>query len=289
MKGREHLIWALMAYSLAIFFYSVVLDFRNLKWIWYLLFIIQLFLSIVFNDYANLINTRNEIQNKNRKKGSPRIKLTDKEKWMIDFCRIMTYILLVLTMTFTGVFSMPMADTSLTLMLGYMTAFFGGAFPDFDSFINIKFHRDPFTHSGILAVSVCVTALLICPYSYISVLIPFIGFLLGVTSHLVADNLKSDATLADALFGLFKEKGAPGDIRKIVENRERHWLGYHYISCLFLAILMLMRIAAAGIMNWKSLPEKTLNSPGGLFLLGFWGLYLILSGIFYLAWKKKKE
>ncbi|MHA1699096.1 MAG: hypothetical protein ACTSWN_09685 [Promethearchaeota archaeon] len=76
-----------------------------------------------------------------------------------------SYTLLVGTMLFTGIFSMSMSSSSLYLILGYVTAFFGGTFPDVDLMLSIKIHHHPITHSALIPMAIASLALFICPLS----------------------------------------------------------------------------------------------------------------------------
>ncbi|MHA1681806.1 MAG: hypothetical protein ACTSUE_12420 [Promethearchaeota archaeon] len=286
MNGKEHMYWSLASYSVIMFIYSTVMDFKDLKWIWYVVMIFLVVCSILLNDYANYIYSSIKRINKDLE-GEIRVELSKKERKKMNTTKMVSYGLLFLTMTYAGIVAMPASGSSLFILLGYMTAYFGGVFPDFDSSISVTYHRHPSIHSGIFPLVIGMLAIFICPVASFSLMIPYAGFLIGVTSHLIADNLKSNATLADVFVGLANEKGAPGDIRQIREDRERAWLFLHYAFLIVTILLMFMRKDGVAFMNfpdvWTSGVVNITLVPG--ILLGFTGIYYLVTIIAFQCWK----
>ncbi len=290
MNKREHFFWSLTFYSLSIFLYSVILDFRDLSTRWYIILFIIVLFSILFNDWANFLISRMKSINKKRGENVNKIKLTDDDKRRILKLRISAYTLLFFTVVFTGVASMPMTDSSISLIVGYMTAISGGSFPDLDTIPHdTKYHRNPFTHSGMFVVPIGLISTLILPVIFLKVLtIPILAYMIGVTSHLVCDNFNSNGTLSDAFVGLLTIKGAPGDIRGIRTNRERQWLLYHYAFLIFFILLGFMRMDLRGFMDYDPIwnGSTIILSPIPIIIFIITGMYLLVGYLLYRAWGK---
>lgn len=291
MQGREHFFWSLSAYSVSIFAFTVVTGARDLNWKWYLILFMLLFVSMVLNELGNWIKSHNKKLNKNRGKGVDKIPITRLQRNEKMLLHLWAYFILLVTMIYTGIVSMPASGgSSLFLLIGYMTAVFGGEFPDKDFYLfRAGGHRNPVTHSGMIFMSIGVIAILVCPIEFLPLMFPVSSLLLGSATHLICDQFKSNQMLSDAFAGIVKFKSSPGDIRGIKSDKERQWLAYHSVWLLSFSVIALLRIGRYWFMDYMPIWNGTniLMSPVPWMMVASLLVYYVVSMIMIATWRKK--
>ena len=306
MKSREHVFWALMAFAVSMFIFSISFDYKHVGALTWLGLFVPIVLSILANEIANMIEfkrTEDERVRKSksvddqREKTDPVIKSQRSLAGTVESrCRILTYIFLGLVLVVCTYVAVPSTDNPAFLVAAYLCTVTGGTFPDFlDSTIpgTMEFHRDPGTHSAIFAGALGIGMMVIIPHDYVSLNLLFIAFVMGNMTHLVADNVESDSTLADLIKRPMKWIESPGDIRHIRENRERDWL---LLQAIFSAVVLFFQFTRYQVYAWMdeimvydfdtgSFSFSTIS----LVVLGITGACYLAAVIAYIAWRDVKK
>jgi len=301
MIFREHLYWSLIAFSLSMVIFTAIFDYRHVGLLSYVFMIGVFVMSIIPNEYANALydreqKARKESEHKKRAKDDvveqTVVRSTSKTQVV---CRLITYSLLAVLVTFCFWVSSPATDNPFFLVAGIIGAAFGQHIPDLDNDVvdDMRFHRNPITHSGIPIAIIVLLALLMIPDDYVSLQLLMIGIALGVASHLFADHVETHSTLVELLIQRPKWSQCPGDIRHIREDRQRDWLTFHGFILIFYVILLFARFQLAAVMeypifmdgdNFAIVPFTDMS----FFIVAFTIVYYLLSLVFLVAWRKKK-
>jgi hypothetical protein len=280
--------------------FTVALDYRHIG-IWsYIAIIGLLVISSIFNEIGNVFFERDE-QQKRRSKGTTKAKKTVNENGPVELpstqkiqgmCRIASYIFLGVFVSLCFWVASPASDHPLFIATGIGGSFIGQLVPDLDKYIvdgDMRYHRNAITHSGLTVSFIVLIALLTIPDEYVSLDLFFIGLVLGVASHLFADNVESKSTLSQLFVDRARWKECPGDIRGIREDRERAWIDMHGAVMVLTAILLFARFQLASAMSypifwdgWELVFVPLV--PTSLFLVVFTIVYYILSIVLRIAW-----
>ncbi len=295
MNGREHMFWSLVAFSLGMFIFTNFMNYRNATQLVYILMIALLAFVILNNEYGNALVEKAEKAKRNKEDLDEHKKSKDAKRIVVT--RLSAWFWLCVFIAFGAWFSAPSTDNPFFLVAGYVGAFFGGREPDLDKDIvdgDMRFHRNPITHSGIIVMPIAIFGLLTLEDDYISLLLVAIGIMLGVASHLFADNIESNSTFSQVFIDFQHFKQCPGDIRHVRENRQRAWLNFHGIALVFITILLFARFQLAPLMEYPIFWDGwnyvgTALVPMTEFILVFALVYYIASFLMLVAWRKKKE
>ncbi|MHA1898098.1 MAG: hypothetical protein ACTSU2_11955 [Promethearchaeota archaeon] len=134
------------------------------------------------------------------------------------------------------------------IIMGYLMAFVGAAFPDLDLWISMGSHRSPITHSAFLPSIIVFYFLFFfdpTPTDAETFFI-FTGFIVGYASHLIFDLYKKGTLFVSAIKKtLMGEDYVPGDIRKLPSSLERFYLVYAGSFLIGLLVLSMLRISAS--------------------------------------------
>jgi hypothetical protein len=297
MHAREHMYWSFVMYSIVMYIYTSIIGVRDLDWGWHAILLVLLVISVVLNDLSNVIYSRLKKINANRSTGEDgkkvkKQKATRKERLTSISLRLSSYSFLFLVTAFTSYVAMPITDTSIIIVVGYMTALCGAWVPDFDTMLaDISFHRHPLTHSAMFYTPVALWAILVCPVQFTWVLIAIVAFLIGGASHMLCDQFKSGETLDDAFFGFFTFKTSPGNIREIRSDRERHWLFIQLGFFVFWILISWFRVNLSSFMTYVPVWDGTTVTMSTVptILISIAGAYYGFMLMLFLAWPEKKK
>jgi hypothetical protein len=310
MQGREHCYWALMAFSIFIFAFSVQQGYYDPgNFTWFAL-VATISASMIFNEIANTVSLRKKRDDASNKKKSsddqldkddPNYKALRSQTNLLEtVLRVITYITLGLVIIVSVYVGIKGADHAYYVVFAYFCTAFGAIFPDFlDSTIpgDMRFHRDPWTHSTAIASLVAAGCLLTVDYYYVSLNLFAIAFLLGNTAHLLCDNFESGGTFSDAFVNPIKWRECPGDIRKIREDRERAWLNSQafmaFVLIAFLSIRYGMASADDGIMAEIVIYDVETStfsfSTVAIIVLSIIGACYLFTIVSFVAWIDRKK
>jgi succinate dehydrogenase/fumarate reductase cytochrome b subunit len=300
MNGREHLYWALMSFSISIFAFTIIFNYRDVGLIIYVALLVFIIISAILNEIANFIVSRVKKINRarNKEEGGKEIKIEPGESKNVNYLRAASYLFLGFLIILVIYVAIPASDIPAFIIAGYGGAFWGAFLPDLDkTIVDIRYHRNPVTHSGMIVFAIGIYALLAIPDEYISLMLFFIGLVMGTAAHVFCDNIESEGTLADVFTG-FKWKECPGDIRMIREEYERSWLFFHGISLVILIVLMFFKFNLEPFMAYPVIWDGTsfVTTPVSDAILGFAIVYYVASFAMFIGWsswitmigKKKK-
>ena len=249
MNGREHVFWSIAVFSTITFVNTAVLDYLDLRWYWYVLLAILMIASFILNDASNALAM---IYKASRKEAGTDVVVPGKKtkKRLVLATRAAAYFIILGTAGYSSIVSMPSVPTFLFVIVGYLAAVAGGIFPDFDVYVGIQYHRDPFMHSSLIPVVAGTWAILVCPIIYLPLMIPVSGFLAGYTTHLFADHFPSNSTFADGISRWIKKQKAPGNIRHVKSNKQNAWLFVNYVMIIPVIFFALGRMNLDGFLKF---------------------------------------
>jgi uncharacterized Tic20 family protein len=138
MNGREHMFWSLAAFSIAMFVFTDVMNYRNASQLNYIAVIVIFVLMIIVNELGNI--SVEKIKKMERKKEQIDDQKKSEMNLYIVITRIFAYLLLGAFVVFTAWFSAPSTDNPFFLVAGYAGAFLGGRIPDFDKDVTDGYH-----------------------------------------------------------------------------------------------------------------------------------------------------
>lgn len=306
MKGREHIYWSLMGFSVFIFVFSVQQGYYDPgNFIWFAL-IVTIVASIIFNEVSNVVagnKKKREIVSKTSKvdKIDPSEKAVRSGMNLLEtILRLITYVTLGLVIIVCVYVGIKAADHAFFVIWSYICAAFGGIFPDFlDSTIpdDMRFHRDPLTHSTAIVSAIVVCCLITVDFGFVSLNLFAIAFLLGNTIHLLCDNFESGSTLADAFIDPIHWKECPGDIRKITEEHERSWLNSQVVIAFILLAFISLRYGMtsvddgimSGIVIYDSILGVFTFSTISIIVLSIIGLCYVFTIVSFIAWSREPK
>ena len=298
MIFREHLYWSMVSFSLGISVFSVALDYRNIGAWSYLVMACTFGLSAIFNEMGNVIDEKNEkikrdlkIRDSNLPKNPDVKEHSGSRKY-----RLVAYLFLSAFCVYCFWIGTPASDHPLFIAAGYGGAFIGAFAPDLDKVPaeDMKYHRNPVSHSSIVTCSIATFALLTLPDYYISLDLFVIGIVLGNSSHLFADNFESKATLSQLFVDKARWGECPGDIRVIKEDKERAWINIHGAAGVFFTLLLYARFQLAQLMayplfwdGWEvvAAPLNTVSAT----IVSIFIAYVALSFVALHAWRDDKK
>lgn len=297
MHGREHIFWAILGFSIFIFAFSVQQGYYDPgNFTWFAL-IVTIVATMAMNELTNVVSLKNQPIDK--KSTDPSIKVTRSTMNLLETgLRIITYVCLgfvVIVCTFVGAKG---ADDPFYIIWAYIVAMFSGLLPDFlDSTIpgDMRFHRDPWTHSTVFASAAAGSCLLFVHYDNISLNLFAIAFLLGNTAHLLCDNIESKSTLIAAFKNPLHWRECPGDIRKIDERYERAWLNSQAVMAFVLFVFISLRYGMtsaddgfmAGIVVYDGISGSFVFTTTNIMVLSVLGLCYILTIVSFVVWQKR--
>ncbi len=310
MHGREHMYWALMAFSIFVFAFAVQQGYYDPGGFTWFAWVVTIAASVVCNELSNVIASRLKKEKELEKKKSTDDK-HDKNDASIKnmrsgmnllgtIFRIVTYAILGLFIIVCTYVGMNGADHVYFIIFAYMTAAFGAIFPDLiDSTIpnDMRFHRDPWAHSTVIASAVALGCLITVRYEFVSLNLFSIAFLLGNAAHLLCDNFESGGTLSDAFTSPMHWMECPGDIRHIEERYERAWLNtqaaFAFILLSFIAYRYGMTSEFDGFMASIAIYDPATQSftfsTIAIAVISIVATCYAITFILYHAWKKKPK
>jgi hypothetical protein len=223
-------------------------------------------------------------------------KLSPLESKVVSRLRILSFAFLCLIIFFVCYTSIPAVQDPSDLFIAYSMCAFGGRFPDFDRDVpdSMEFHRNPVTHSGMYGVPAGMIAIIMIANDFISTskVLFFIAFIVGIASHLIADNVESESSLLDILRAIKNREKCPGDIRHICEVRERHWLWLHTFSLIAMLALLFSRYEmvpfTTSFLSYDNYTYDFTMTVQAWMLLGFVIIYHVISVIAFIAWNDKR-
>ncbi|HME51278.1 MAG TPA: metal-dependent hydrolase [Candidatus Lokiarchaeia archaeon] len=290
--------WSVVYFSIGMFIFSRALDYSNVGIPVYLFLAIILGITLICNEWGNSIDEKLAKTKREKGETTTEIVLSKEDATRVIRLRLTTYAFLLVFVACCVYVAAPATDNPYFLVAGYAGAFLGGRMPDFDKDIvddDMRFHRNPITHSGILVMPLAVLALLTVEKTFVSLDLVAIGLMLGVASHCLADNFETKSTLIQIIVDFEHFKKCPGDIRHIKETRQRAWINFHGVILLFTAILLYLRFELVSYMTadpvtWNG-ASYTVNliTPMTMFIIFFAIVYYVLSFVFLVAWRKGPE
>lgn len=298
MNGREHMYWSVVFFSIGMFVFSRALDYSDVGLPVYLLVAIILAITLICNEWGNSIDEKLAKTKREKGETTAEIVMSKEDATRVIRLRLTTYAFLLAFVACCVYVAAPATDNPYFLVAGYAGAFLGGRMPDFDKDIvddDMRFHRNPITHSGILVMPLAILALLTVEKTFVSLDLVAIGLMLGVASHCFADNFETKSTLMQIIVDFEHFKKCPGDIRHIKETRQRTWINFHGVILLFTAILLYFRFELISLMpedpiSWNGATYTVSTiTPMAMFIIGFAIVYYILSFVFLVAWRKAPE
>jgi VanZ family protein len=318
MNGREHLFWGLMAYSICLFVFTLAFDYKDAGWMTYAAVLACICFSCLFNEFANILVSRvkrinrernkergikvkddtgmlNESEKKlvekarNEDESGAKASLSSSEGKMLNVFHAFAYFFLGLLIVLATYTAMAASDIPGFIIAGYLCTMGGAWLPDLDkTVVDIRYHRNPFTHSSFIVLAIGAYAVIAIPDIFVSLMLCFIGLLVGNAAHLLCDNIESEGSLAD-IFSDFKNwKECPGDIRIIREDRERAWLNMH---AFFLIVMIVIMFARFNFSSWAyslAVAQATYDPASGTFSYAYaispsaW-ILVLATGMTYLA------
>lgn len=287
MNGREHVFWAVAIFSTITLANTAIIDYGVLKWYLYVVMAFLVLISIFLNDVANTFSSLEK-----GAKSKDKVPTKHRKLHVISLSmRMGAYFIILGTAGFSSILSMPSVPSFLFVLIGYTCAIAGACLPDYDAFIEIKYHRDPFTHSALIPVITGTWAILVCPVLYLPLMIPVSGFLVGYATHLFADHFPSSSTFIDGISAWRKKASAPGNIRHIKKSRQASWLLLNYAMIIPVIIFALGRMPMAGFLDFIPAWNGTsiMLEPGSIGLI----IYAIACTLVILAmaitWRDREK
>jgi len=253
MKGFGHFVYAGVGYLIFINVLSIILlDITRIG------FLIASIAVAIGAGWIQSIHARAEKKYNEGKKGMPTDEREKKRKRISLYKKLaiidLTISAVILMAFHTGLIynDLPYFNPVLILLGLFLSLLMGAVLPDLDFMLGIKFHRDPTTHSTLLAGFFATLCIFFLDDGLSPVNIMIAGITVGAAMHLFCDIIPEGSNGWQTIKALFQWSESPGDIRNIKEGREQLYLVLNGLILMFFSVFLALR-ALTGRLQFPSL------------------------------------